>query len=140
MSALGGGMNFYGSLPESFNITVNHDHPVIQKIFEQKISTMQGILDQISLQAESVKQKLDSIKEKIGDKKEEEIETSLKDEKSAAEKEMENINQERNSKMKEFAQNNQLIRQVCDLALLSNGMLKGEELDKFVKRSLSLIK
>ena len=140
MSALGGGMNFYGSLPESFNIIVNHDHPVIQKIFEQKISTMQGILDQISLQAESVKQKLDSIKEKIGDKKEEEIETSLKDEKSAAEKEMENINQERNSKMKEFAQNNQLIRQVCDLALLSNGMLKGEELDKFIKRSLSLIK
>jgi len=140
MSALGGGMNFYGSLPESFNIIVNHDHPVIQKIFEQKRSTMQGILDQISLQAESVKQKLDSIKEKIGDKKDEEIETSLKDEKIAAEKEMENVNQERDSKMKEFAQNNQLIRQVCDLALLSNGMLKGEELDKFIKRSLSLIK
>ncbi len=139
MSALGGGMNFYGSLPESFNITVNHDHPVIQKIFEQKRSTMQGILDQISLQAEAVKQKLDSIKDKIGDKKDEEIETNLKDEKSAAEKELENVNQERYSKMKEFAQNNQLIRQVCDLALLSNGMLKGEELDKFVKRSLSLI-
>ncbi|NCB19452.1 MAG: molecular chaperone HtpG [Bacteroidia bacterium] len=130
MSALGGGMNFYGSLPESYNIIINHDHPVIKKIIGDK---KEKVGDELSVIAGKVSE-LKSI-----------VETEKKDSKETEGKltmdlELESLSQERKEKIRNFANENQLLRQVCDLALLANGMLKGENLDKFVKRSLELIK
>ena len=76
---------------------------------------------------------------KVKGKKEEEIDISEKDNKDKLEREAESIKEERRSLLSTFGKDSDLLRQVCDLALLSNGMLKGEELDKFVKRSLSLL-
>lgn len=140
MSAMGGGMNFYGSLPESYNLIVNNNHPVIKKILAEKDAKLSSTIEELSNKISAPQLKLKELEEKVKGKKEEEIEITTKDEKASLEKEIESLNQERKEKVTEFAKQSDLLKQVCDLALLSNGMLKGEELNKFVKRSLSLIK
>lgn len=130
MSALGGGMNFYGSLPESYNIIINHDHPVIKKILGDK---KEKVGDELSVIAGKVSELKSIVETEKKDSKETEG-------KSTIDLELESLSQERKEKIRNFANENQLLRQVCDLALLANGMLKGENLDKFVKRSLELIK
>jgi molecular chaperone HtpG len=130
MSALGGGMNFYGSLPESYNIIINHDHPVIKKIIGDKKEKVGDELSVIAGKISEIRSKVEAEKKDSKDN----------DAKSPMELELESLTQARKDKMKSFANENQLVRQVCDLALLANGMLKGENLDKFVKRSLELIK
>lgn len=130
MSALGGGMNFYGSLPESYNIIINHDHPVIKKIIGDK---KEKVGDELSVIAGKVSELKSIVETEKKDSKETEG-------KSTMDLELESLSQERKEKIRNFANENQLLRQVCDLALLANGMLKGENLDKFVKRSLELIK
>lgn len=130
MSALGGGMNFYGSLPESYNIIINHDHPVIKKILGDK---KEKVGDELSV----IAGKVSEIKSIVETEKKDSKETEGK---STMELELESLSQARKEKIRNFANENQLLRQVCDLALLANGMLKGENLDKFVKRSLELIK
>ncbi len=140
MSAMGGGMNFYGSLPESYNLIVNNNHPVIKKILAEKDAKLSSTIEELSNKISAPQLKLKELEEKVKGKKEEEIEITTKDEKASLEKEIESLNQERKEKVIEFAKQSDLLKQVCDLALLSNGMLKGEELNKFVKRSLSLIK
>ncbi len=130
MSALGGGMNFYGSLPESYNIIINHDHPVIKKIIGDK---KEKVGDELSVIAGKVSELKSIVETEKKDSKETEG-------KSTMDLELESLSQVRKEKIRNFANENQLLRQVCDLALLANGMLKGENLDKFVKRSLELIK
>ncbi|MEZ7954461.1 MAG: molecular chaperone HtpG, partial [Bacteroidales bacterium] len=82
---------------------------------------------------------LEEIKERLKGKKEEEIDIAERENREKLEKETETLREERRSLLSTFGKESDLLRQVCDLALLSNGMLKGEELDKFVKRSLSLL-
>jgi molecular chaperone HtpG len=140
MSAMNGGMNFYNSLPESYTVTINYQHPVIKKIFDEKDESLSGTVAQIGDKLAEPKSLLAKIKEKTGKLKEEEIDKADKDEKEKLESEIEKLEGERKELMSKFGKENDLIRQVCDLALLSNGMLKGEDLSRFVKRSLSLIK
>ncbi len=140
MSALGGGMNFYGSLPESYNIAINNNHPIITKIFEDKREKLNETINEFSKKIEEPKSKLEEIKARIGNKKADEVETADKDEKERLEEELRNINEQRKTLLANYGKESDLIKQVCDLALLSNGMLKGEELSSFIKRSLSLIK
>ncbi len=140
MSALGGGMNFYGSLPESYNIAINNNHPIISRIFEDKREKLDDSIKEISKKIEEPKSRLDEIKAKIGSKKADEIDTADKDEKERLEEELRKIDDQRKALLTKYGKESDLIKQVCDLALLSNGMLKGEELSSFIKRSLSLIK
>ncbi|NTV19199.1 MAG: molecular chaperone HtpG [Bacteroidales bacterium] len=140
MSAMNGGMNFYNSLPESYTVTVNYQHPVIKKIIDEKNESLSGTVAQIGDKLAEPKSLLFKINEKTGKLKEEEIDRADKDEKEKLESEIEKLEGERKELMSKFGKENDLIRQVCDLALLSNGMLKGEDLSRFVKRSLSLIK
>ncbi|MCE5320130.1 MAG: molecular chaperone HtpG [Bacteroidales bacterium] len=140
MSAMNGGMNFYNSLPESYTVTVNYQHPVIKKIIDEKDESLSGTITQIGDKLAEPKSLLAKINEKTGKLKDEEIDKADKDEKEKLESEIEKLEGERKELMSKFGKENDLIRQVCDLALLSNGMLKGEDLSRFVKRSLSLIK
>lgn len=110
MSALNGGMNFYGSLPESYTITVNYKHPLISKIFESKNQVLSARIDDFNKMITDPNGNVEKIKE------------------------------ERKELLNKFGKENDLIREVTDLALLSNGMLKGEDLSRFIKRSLALIK
>ncbi|PKP37952.1 MAG: molecular chaperone HtpG [Bacteroidetes bacterium HGW-Bacteroidetes-14] len=139
MSALNGGMNFYGSLHESYTVTVNYSHPAIKKILNEKKEKLNPKVQEIETKLSAPQQALEQFLEKVKGKKEDEMDKSDRDEKERLESEVEKVKQERKELLAGFGKENELIRQVCDLALLSNGMLKGEELNKFVKRSLSLI-
>jgi len=139
MSALNGGMNFYGSLPESYTVTVNYSHPAIKKILNEKSEKLTPKVQEIESKLTAPQQALEQFLEKVKGIKEEEMDKADRDEKERLEGEVEKVKQERRELLGGFGRENELIRQVCDLALLSNGMLKGEELNKFVKRSLSLI-
>jgi len=140
MSALNGGMNFYGSLPESYTVTINFKHPLISKILETKDKTLTSQIENLSKLIVDPSEKLSSINDKIKNLKAEEIDTITKDEKKVLEDSIDKIKGERKELLSLFGKNNDLIREVTDLALLSNGMLKGEDLSRFIKRSLALIK
>jgi len=139
MSALNGGMNFYGSLPESYTVTVNYSHPAIKKILNEKREKLTPKVQEIETKLSAPQEALEQFLEKVKGIKEDEMDKADRDEKERLEGEVEKVKQERRELLGSFGRENELIRQVCDLALLSNGMLKGEELNKFVKRSLSLI-
>lgn len=139
MSAMNGGMNFYGSLPESYSIIVNFNHPAIKKILDQKVEKLSNEITSFESKIATPEKELNEINEKIKGKKEDDIDIAVKNTKEKLEKEIEEINNERKNLLSTFGKENDLLRQVCDLALLSNGMLKGEDLNRFVKRSLSLI-
>ena len=117
MSAMGGGMNFYGNMPESFNITVNLENPVMAGIVtdaKSKITPMQ------ELPAEPGKDASEDEKKRINDERQ-----SIKDAHEAI--------------VNEYASGNDILKQVIDLALLSNGLLKGKALSDFIARSEKVI-
>lgn len=139
MSALGGGMNFYGEMPESYTIGVNMDHPVIKRILEAKSQmASEHCLDLDSRNSE-LQSRLDTLESSMKDKKEEEIPAADKDEKNRLEQEIQKVKEERKTVMQEFAKDNILLHQVSDLALLANNMLKGKDLSEFIKRSIEVL-
>lgn len=116
MSAMGGGMNFYGEMPAMYNITVNMENPLVARIMEAKsaeVAPAQVIPDAASDASEEVKKTVSDAKESS----------------AAAHK----------SDLEAFATGNEILRQITDLALLANGMLKGKELSDFITRSAKVV-
>jgi len=140
MAALNGGMNFYGSLPESYNITINYEHPLVKRVFETKNQSLSSKLAELDNKIAEPEIKLENLRKETSGKKDEEIDATIKDEKSSLEKLVEEVGNDRKALLAGFGKESDLIKELTDLALLANGMLKGEDLDKFIKRSLSLIK
>jgi len=140
MAALNGGMNFYGSLPESYNITINYEHPLVKRVFETKNKSLSSKLAELDNKIAEPEIKLENLRKETSGKKDEEIDATIKDEKSSLEKLVEEVGNDRKALLAGFGKESDLIKELTDLALLANGMLKGEDLDKFIKRSLSLIK
>ena len=140
MSALQGGMmSFYGEMPDSYNLVVNTAHPVIEKLLSEEESScgvgLAPFMDKIAL-AESKKAVLnDSHK----GKKDEEIPSAEKAQVEELEKQIQELTDQKKSILRSFAADNKQVRQLIDLALLANNMLKGEALAKFVKRSVELL-
>ncbi|BBE16746.1 chaperone protein HtpG [Aquipluma nitroreducens] len=141
MSAMqGGGMSFYGDLPENMNLVVNTSHPLVKEIFEARDAAIGSELETIksNLQAKTAeKEEVDQAKK---DKKDEEIPSEVKEKSEDLERAINALKDEQKAKLTAFGKENKLAKQLVDLALLANGMLKGEDLDKFVKRSFELIK
>ncbi|MGP1525888.1 MAG: molecular chaperone HtpG [Candidatus Cryptobacteroides sp.] len=117
MSALGGGLNFYGEMPESYNITVNMENPLISKIVETKKSDVEPMGE---LPAEAAK------------------DASEEDKKAVREARQAVIDAHK-AEVSAFASGNELLHQVVDLALLANGMLKGKALSDFIARSQKVV-
>ena len=116
MSAMGGGMNFYGEMPAMYNITVNMENPLVARIMEAKaadVAPAAVIPDAASDASEDVKRTVTEAKE-----------TAAAEHKSALEA---------------FAGDNEILKQITDLALLANGMLKGKELSEFIARSAKVV-
>lgn len=131
MSALGGGMNFYGEMPVSYNIGVNVEHPLIKRILDAKIEKTAAGCSGFDSRISTLKSQIEKVKD--SDKQED------KDLKSSLEKEIEGVEGERKTVMVDFAKDNVLIHQVVDLALLANNMLKGKDLSEFIKRSIEVL-
>ena len=139
MSALNGGMNFYGQLPDSYTVTLNSSNEIIKRIIDQKDDSIGEEIKKFDENFEKPKSELEALKNKTSKLKADEIATTDKDAISELEKEIDSIEKLKKEKIQEFAKSNNLINQLCDLALLSNNLLKGEGLSKFVKRSYSLL-
>ena len=140
MSEMGGGPNFYGEMPDSFSLVVNANHPLVNKVKESKEkSTGMKIADMDEKLKPFEEEKASLEKEKEG-KKEEEIPQEQKDKLEEVGKKISEFEEKKKSVLTEYGSKNKMVKQLIDLALLSNNMLKGEELVKFVKRSVDLIK
>lgn len=140
MSAAQGGMSFYGDMPESLNLVVNTDHPLVQKVFEAKNKKLGTKLEKLDSDIKAKKEEIDALEKAQKGKKEEEIPQADKEKLSELNKELSDLEKEKREKLTGFGKENKLAKQLVDLALLANGMLKGADLDKFVKRSVELIK
>jgi len=140
MSEMGGGPNIYGQMPDSFSLVVNANHPLVNKVKESKEkSTGKKIADLDEKLKPFEEEKASLEKEKEG-KKEEEISQEQKDKLEEVSKKMAEFEEQKKTALTEYGRKNKVVKQLIDLALLSNNMLKGEELVKFVKRSVELIK
>jgi molecular chaperone HtpG len=140
MSEMGGGPNFYGGMPDSYNLVVNASHPLVQKVQEAKEKSLSKKLQDLNEKMNPfVEEKTKLEKEKEG-KKEEEVSQELKDKIEDAGKKVSELEDKKNKLLREYGGKNKIVRQLIDLALLSNNMLKGEDLVRFVKRSVDLIK
>ena len=140
MSSLGGGLNFYGEMPDSYNVVLNYENPLIKKIIEAKDAQTKSVTDELNAKRIELQTSLDEIDARNKDKKYDEISVADKDEKERLNKEIEGVDAQCKDVMVKFAGNNTLVKQLTDLALLSNNMLKGKELHSFIKRSLEILK
>ena len=140
MSALGGGLNFYGQMPDSYTIKLNVENPLVKKIIAEKDQQTQEKANDITAQIANVKDALALIDKDTKGKKEEDIPQEMKDKRSKLDSTLTDLQNQKKDLMREFGRGNTLLKQITDLALLSNGMLKGKQLSEFVSRSLSLLK
>lgn len=140
MAAMQPGMSFYAEMPNSYNLIVNIDHPVVKKVVDQTESTCGAELKPLEEAIASSKETISQLRSAQKDKKPDEISQEDKDKLASAEKQEQESEQKENAVLTDFATQNSTIRQLVDLALLSNNMLKGEALSNFIKRSVELMK
>ena len=139
-SMQGGGMSFYGDLPENLNLVVNTSHPLVKQIFEDRDAAIGSELATIKINLQDKTTEKEELDKSKKDKKDEEIPSEVKEKSEELEKAITALKDEQKTKLTAFGKENKLAKQLVDLALLANGMLKGEDLDKFVKRSFEMIK
>lgn len=139
MSQLGGPMSFYGEMPNQYNIVINSNHPLVTRINEEKEKKCRKELDKINEKIKPLVDNKSELDKANKDKKEEEIAQADKDRIAELENKIKEFEDKRDELLKNFGKNNKIVRQLLDIALLSNNMLKGEELNRFVKRSIELL-
>lgn len=140
MSAMGGAASFYGNMPDHYNLVVNTDHPLVVKIIEDKDKKLGEKIAKVTEEITPLKAEKEALEKAGKDKKEEEIPQADKDKLEDVSKKIQEFEKNKKALLNEFGSKNKVIKQLIDLALLANNMLKGEELTKFVKRSVELIK
>ena len=140
MSRFQQGMNFYGQMPDSFNLVLNADHRLVKEILSTLNSQLSTVLQPIESELKGQEARLAAINQQQSGKKADELTQDDKDMKADCEKAVQEQKDKKQEVLNGFAAQNDIIHQLIDLALLQNGMLRGEALDKFLKRSVDLIK
>jgi molecular chaperone HtpG len=140
MSKLQQGMSFYGEMPDMMNVVVNTDHPLVKSILEAGEAATSEALKPIDAEIRGLSARKDAINQSNKDKKWDEITQESKDELSKTEKDIEEQQGKKTGIIASFAKDNSVVHQLIDLALLQNGLLKGEALNNFIHRSVSMIK
>lgn len=136
MSAAQGGMNFYGEMPDSFNLVVNTAHPLVQRILKNGNEACAEKTTPLYAAIEELEKKRTSLK---GDKKESDLPEAIKDELKKIESDLSAKQNEKKSVYEEYSKTQNDVKQLVDLTLLSNNLLKGEALSQFIKRSYDMI-
>ncbi len=139
MSALGGGMNFYGEMPDSYNIVINPNHPLVLRINEELVSNEGDKLSANDEERNRIKEEISFMEDEQKKKKEDEISQLEKDDLEKLRTELKDVEDKRKEILGSFGSSRKDAKQLIDLALLANNMLKGEELNAFVKRSVELL-
>ena len=140
MSRFQQGMSFYGQMPDTLNLVLNSDHPLIKRVLDDCKSSTEEALKPIESELKGQEARLAAIRQQQEKKKADELTQDDKDMKADCEKAVEEQKHKKEEVLNGFAAENAIVHQLIDLALLQNGMLKGEALDRFLKRSVELIK
>ena len=140
MSQYQQGMGFYAQMPDTYTIVLNSDHAIIKQILSESNTSTAEKLQPIRSEIKGLQAREAALRQEQGKKKPEEVTQNEKDELKNTEDELTKQRNEKNSVIADYAKNNNAIHQLIDLALLQNGLLKGAALDKFIKRSVDLIK
>ena len=140
MSKFQAGMGFYGQMPDSMNIVLNSDHPLIKQVLNDTKAATDEALKPIDAELKGLEARLAVIRQQQDKKKWDEITQEEKDQKAEAEKAVQAEKDKKQNVLADYAKGNAIVHQLIDLALLQNGMLRGEALDRFLKRSVELIK
>ena len=140
MANIQAGMSFYGEMPDMFNLVLNSDHKLVKEILSDEDKECASKIVPIQKEMDEVNQQRNDLKKKQEGKKDEEIPTTEKDEVNKLDRKWEELKVQKENIFAGYAAKNKTVRQLIDLALLQNGMLKGEALNNFVKRSIDLIK
>jgi molecular chaperone HtpG len=140
MSAMQGGMmSFYGEMPDSYNLVVNTAHPVIEKLLAEEEAACGANVAPFNTEIALAESKKSALKDSHKGKKDEEIPVAEKAQLEDIEKQIQELTDKKKAILKSFATETKQVRQLVDLALLANNMLKGEALANFVKRSVELL-
>ena len=141
MAKISGGQmsQFYGQMPDTFTIAVNGNHPIVIDILESVEKAYGDGLKSITKKIDAAVAEENRFEELTKGKKSEELTTEEKELQEELSKKILRLRDERNTRLKEIGKENNLVRQIIDLALLSNGMLKGKNLSDFIQRSINLI-
>ncbi len=140
MANIQAGMSFYGDMPDMFNLVLNADHPLVKEVLAGEEQACAADIVPIQLSMDDTNNRRNALKKSHEGKKDEEIPTAEKDELSELDKKWNELKTKKEAVLAGYAAQNPVVRQLIDLALLQNGMLKGEALNNFVKRSIELIK
>jgi molecular chaperone HtpG len=139
MSQLGGPMSFYGEMPNQYNVVINSNHPLVSRIEEAKEKKCRKELDKYNEKLKPIEESKAELDKNLKDKKDEEIPQADKDRRSELEGKIKEFRDKQEEILTGFGKENKIVRQLIDIALLSNNMLKGEDLNRFVKRSIELL-
>ena len=139
MSHFQPGMSFYGEMPDSYTVVLNSDHRLVKEILNDANASVTEPLKPIEAELKGLQARLDALRQSQGKKKPEEVTQEEKDDLQNTEKAINEQRDKKNKVLADYAGNNKVVHELIDLALLQNGMLKGEALDKFVKRSVEMI-
>lgn len=134
------GMAFYAGMPDTYSLVLNCDHPLIKKVLNDEKEKTAGDLKPVMSEMKGLQARLAALRQEQDKKKPDEITQEEKDDISNTQKALDEQKSKKQQIIADYAKDNDILHQLIDLALLQNGMLKGEALDKFLKRSVNLIK
>ena len=140
MSKMQNGMSFYGDLPDSYNLVVNMGHPLIKRVIADKHEQLESELSSTVKEISKYKSEKEALKKLKEGKKEEEVPQEEKELLKETETKIADLEDQKRKKLEAFGASNELAKQLVDLALLANNMLRGEALNNFVKRSVEIMK
>ena len=140
MSQYQQGMGFYGQLPDSYNLVLNADHPLVKKVLDDVTTNTAEELKPVASELKGQEARLAALHQAQDKKNAEELTQEEKDDMQNTQKTVSELQSKKKAIVAEYAKGNDIVHQLIDLALLQNGMLQGAALDKFLKRSISLIK
>ena len=140
MSQFQQGMGFYAQLPDSYNLVLNADHPLVKKVLDDMTANTEDELKPVASELKGQEARLAALHQSQDKKKSEELTQEEKDDMQNTQKSVSELKDKQKAIVAAYAKGNEVIHQLIDLALLQNGMLQGEALDGFLKRSVSMIK
>ena len=140
MSQFQQGMGFYAQLPDSYNLVLNADHPLVKKVLDDVTANTAEELKPVASELKGQEARLAALHQSQDSKKAEELTQEEKDDMQNTQKTVSELQDKKKAIVAAYAKGNDIVHQLIDLALLQNGMLQGAALDKFLKRSISLIK
>ena len=140
MSQFQQGMGFYAQMPDAYNFVLNADHPLIKRVLNEVTEGTTKELEPIASELKGQKARLAALQQAQSKKKTEELTQEEKDDVQNTQKSISELQDKKKTIIEACAKDNEVVHQLIDLALLQNSMLQGAALDKFLKRSVSLIK